>query len=99
MLVVIYLRHNSVDPNLHESKLAWTIGLLTVAIAIGGLASVSAQNPYTTQSKEQEKIFFLPHDRPKSGVGWEITTTSGEAEIALARHLANMGIFSILLIR
>ncbi|MBD2649838.1 hypothetical protein [Nostoc foliaceum] len=72
-------------------KLAWTVGLLTVAIAIVGLASVSAQHPYTTQSKEQEKIFFLPRDRPKSGVGWEITTTSGEAEIALARHLANTG--------
>ncbi|HYW18094.1 MAG TPA: hypothetical protein VE956_02065 [Nodularia sp. (in: cyanobacteria)] len=72
-------------------KLAWTVGLLTVAIAIGGLTSVSAQHFYTTQSKEQEKIFFLPRVRPKSGVGWEITTTSGEAEIALARHLANTG--------
>ena len=72
-------------------KLAWTVGLLTVAFAIGGLASVSAQHPYTTQSKEQEKIFFLPRDRPKTGVGWEITTTSASAEIALARHLANTG--------
>ncbi|WP_416209847.1 hypothetical protein [Nostoc sp. LEGE 12447] len=72
-------------------KLAWTVGLLTVAIAIAGLASVSAQHPYTTQSKEQEKIFFPASEHPKTGVGWEITTTSGEAEIALARHLANTG--------
>ncbi|OYD88457.1 hypothetical protein CDG77_23750 [Nostoc sp. 'Peltigera membranacea cyanobiont' 213] len=42
-------------------------------------------------SKEQEKIFFPANDRPKTGVGWEITTTSGEAEIALAQHLANTG--------
>ena len=66
-------------------------GLLTVAIAIGGLASVSAQHLHTTQSKEQEKILFTPDHRPKTGVGWEITTTSGKAEIALAQHLANIG--------
>lgn len=29
---------------------------------------------------------------PKPGVGWEITTTSGEAEIALARHLKQAGV-------
>ncbi|WP_392530001.1 hypothetical protein [Nostoc sp. C117] len=66
-------------------------GLLTVAIAIGGLASVSAQHLHTTQSKEQEKILFTPDHRPKTGVGWEITTTSGKAEISLAQHLANIG--------
>ncbi|ODH02543.1 hypothetical protein A4S05_02505 [Nostoc sp. KVJ20] len=32
-------------------------------------------------------IFFLPKERPQPGIGWSITTTSGEAEIALARHL------------
>ncbi|MCJ8279861.1 MAG: vitamin K epoxide reductase family protein [Rivularia sp. ALOHA_DT_140] len=30
-------------------------------------------------------------ERPQPGVGWEITTTSGEAEIALARHLKEIG--------
>jgi uncharacterized membrane protein len=36
-------------------------------------------------------ISFRPLQEPKPGVGWEVTTTSGEAEIALARHLKQIG--------
>ncbi|MGH1395971.1 MAG: vitamin K epoxide reductase family protein [Trichormus sp.] len=34
---------------------------------------------------------FVPQSNPDPKFGWEITTTSGEAEIALARHLVKVG--------
>ncbi|WP_414578720.1 vitamin K epoxide reductase family protein [Anabaena sp. CCY 9402-a] len=34
---------------------------------------------------------FVPQSNPDPKFGWEITTTSGEAEIALARHLVQVG--------
>ena len=42
---------------------------------------------------EDGKITFTPttDNPPQPGVGWEVTTTSGEAEIALARHLKDVG--------
>ncbi|WP_375503950.1 hypothetical protein [uncultured Nostoc sp.] len=41
--------------------------------------------------KSPSIIFFLPKERPQPGVGWEITTTSTKAEIALAKHLVKIG--------
>ncbi|WP_193199674.1 hypothetical protein [Nostoc sp. MG11] len=73
------------------AKLAWTAGLLAVGITCVSVTSLSAQAPQTAQPKEQQKIFFRPDERRLTGIGWSITTTSGEAEIALARHLVNIG--------
>jgi hypothetical protein len=41
--------------------------------------------------KAPSVIFFLPKEPPKPGVGWEMTTTSAKAEIALAQHLVKIG--------
>ncbi|MDJ0734817.1 MAG: vitamin K epoxide reductase family protein [Nostocaceae cyanobacterium] len=35
--------------------------------------------------------FLTPRGQPTRGIGWEVTTTSGEAEIELARHLSQIG--------
>lgn len=67
------------------------IGLFSVGIACIPTASTFAQHPQTTQSKDQQKILFTPDQPPKTGVGWEITTTSTKAELALAHHLVNIG--------
>jgi len=47
--------------------------------------------PTSTQPQQEQKIFFRPDEQPRTGVGWEITTTSGKAELALAKHLVNIG--------
>jgi uncharacterized membrane protein len=59
------------------------IGTLGVYAQVGGSGATSAKNriPITEATSP-----------PKPVVGWEITTTSGEAEIALARHLTKVGV-------
>mgnify|MGYP000093612757 FL=1 len=37
------------------------------------------------------QIFFDAKEEPKPQVGWQITTTSGESEIQLAKHLTQIG--------
>lgn len=75
------------------------LALLPLSIICVSTASVSAlHSPRSTalalikdNQKSPSIIFFLPNERPKTGVGWEITTTSTKAEIALAQHLVNIG--------
>ncbi|MHC5862831.1 hypothetical protein [Nostoc sp.] len=74
--------------------------LLSLSIICVGTPSVSAlYSPIPTTAlaltKDNQKspsiIFFLPKEHPQPGVGWEITTSSGDAELALAQHLVNIG--------
>ncbi|AFY58241.1 putative membrane protein [Rivularia sp. PCC 7116] len=68
------------------------VGMVTLIGTLGVYAGVTpggtAQQPNQIESGA---INFVPKENPKPGIGWEITTTSGEAEIALARHLKDIG--------
>lgn len=68
----------------------------TVAIALGGLISstpsVNAKIPANAIAQSTtDASSLIPSGKPKVGVGWQVTTNSGEAEIALARHLTRIG--------
>lgn len=73
--------------------IAIIVGMVTLIGTLGVYAGVnkSATTPGSTPG--QEKISFTPTaaQTPNPEFGWEITTTSGEAEIALAQHLAKVG--------
>ncbi|MDZ8053648.1 MAG: vitamin K epoxide reductase family protein [Aulosira sp. ZfuVER01] len=68
------------------------VGMITL---IGTLAVFSNVNqlsstPESTPGKPAQ-ISFTPKENPNPAFGWQITTTSGEAEIALANHLVKIG--------
>ncbi len=75
------------------------VGMVTLIGTLGVYAGVTpggtdpTDSPNAAQVAEDGKITFTPtrDNPPQPGVGWEITTTSGEAEIALARHLKEIG--------
>ena len=66
------------------------VGMVTLIGTLGVYAGVTPDGT-PAQSDTGGAISFIPKENPKPGVGWEITTTSGEAEIALARHLKEIG--------
>ena len=70
------------------------VGMVTLVGTLGIYAGVG-DAPKTPKLTVQESgaISFYPtrENPPQPGVGWEITTTSGAAEIALARHLKEIG--------
>ncbi|WP_341526142.1 vitamin K epoxide reductase family protein [Nostoc sp. UHCC 0302] len=68
------------------------VGMVTLIGTLGVYASVnqSGVTPGATPG-QPVKVFFNPTVPPNPAFGWEITTTSGEAEIALARHLTKIG--------
>lgn len=71
-----------------------TVVLITLVSTLGVYANV---NTATVESSTIEvaagQKIPIPQAQtaPKPPLGWEITTTSGEAEIALAKHLASKG--------
>ena len=69
---------------------ALVVGMVTL---IGTLAVYADVNkPSTTGGANSAQTASLePSGQPIPGVGWQITTTSGESEIALARHLKQIG--------
>jgi uncharacterized membrane protein/glutaredoxin len=66
--------------------IAVVVGMVTLIGTLGVYANVN--NPNAEQNVATSPA---PTGQPKMGVGWEITTTSGEAEIQLARHLTKIG--------
>ncbi|GAA6621270.1 vitamin K epoxide reductase family protein [Scytonema sp. NUACC26] len=66
---------------------AIVVGMVTLIGTLGVYANVN--NPVANANSNTPTI--SPTGQPKPGVGWDITTTSGEAEIQLARHLAKVG--------
>jgi uncharacterized membrane protein/glutaredoxin len=71
------------------------VGMVALIGTLGVYAS-TAQNstqqpPQLVQAPDGRFVIESPKDPPKPGVGWELTTTSGPAEIALARHLKQAG--------
>lgn len=71
-------------------------GILVMMVALIGAVGVhsAASNPGFKQvlNASGKVIIPAPSGAPKEGVGWEIKTTSGESEIALARHLTKVGV-------
>ncbi len=68
--------------------IAVIVGMVTLIGTLGIYANVNsnAAGDGTTQ-----EITLSPTSEPTPGVGWEVTTTSGESEIELARHLNQVG--------
>ncbi|HEY9741737.1 MAG TPA: vitamin K epoxide reductase family protein [Coleofasciculaceae cyanobacterium] len=64
------------------------VGMVTLIGSLGVYANVDG--PVTTPGGTRTPI-PLASGSPQPGVGWSVTTTSGEAEIALARHLKQVG--------
>ncbi len=65
------------------------IALITLVSAVGVYANVNVAVDNPTEITQDGKILTSqPTVQAKPPVGWEITTTSGESEIALAQHLA-----------
>ncbi|MBD2566680.1 vitamin K epoxide reductase family protein [Anabaena lutea] len=71
---------------------ALIVGMVTLIGTLGIYAGVDPPdgNLDATPGKPGQ-ITFIPKVEPKPEFGWEITTTSGEAEIALAEHLVKVG--------
>jgi uncharacterized membrane protein len=67
------------------------VGMVTLIGTLGVYAGVNQTGGTDGTPGQPEKINFVPQAQPNPEFGWEVTTTSGEAEIALARHLAKIG--------
>lgn len=63
------------------------MGTLGVNAGVNEPASTSAGEIHAQTTSPS----LSPSGQPLRGVGWPITTTSGKAEIALARHLTQIG--------
>ena len=72
--------------------------LLLMGVVVGMVALMSTIGAYaqagkpTTESIGSRTPIPVATTAPQPITGWEVTTTSGEAEIALARHLAQVGV-------
>ncbi len=65
------------------------VGMVTLIGTLGVYARVNETS--ATAAGQTSPVILSPSGSPTPGVGWQITTTSGEAEIALARHLTEIG--------
>ncbi|MBE9207119.1 vitamin K epoxide reductase family protein [Nostoc sp. LEGE 06077] len=73
--------------------IALIVGMVTLLGTLGVYAGVNQSGTISGSTGGQERISFTPSptETPNPEFGWEITTTSGEAEIALAKHLVKVG--------
>lgn len=65
------------------------VGMVTLISTLGVYAHVGLPTANTPGTRTPIPVTT---SAPKPGVGWEVTTNSGEAEIALARHLKKAGV-------
>lgn len=72
------------------------VAMLTVVATLGVYANVN--NPIAAEGDyvevvDKDGLIAIPEAQgnPQPPYGWEVTTTSGEAEIALAKHLSAIG--------
>jgi uncharacterized membrane protein/glutaredoxin len=68
------------------------VGMVALIGTLGAYASSDQKPPQQLAQQGDTTIIQPPSGLPKPGSGWEITTTSGPAEIALARHLKEVGV-------
>jgi uncharacterized membrane protein/glutaredoxin len=66
------------------------VGMVTLIGTLGIYAGINQPSGQSSIPPGQLSA-FVPQVNPNPEFGWEITTTSGEAEIALARHLVKVG--------
>ncbi|MBH8576392.1 vitamin K epoxide reductase family protein [Nostocaceae cyanobacterium CENA369] len=67
------------------------VGMVTLIGTLGIYSGVNQSGVTPGTSGKPEEISFVPQTNPNPEFGWEITTTSGQAEIELARHLVKIG--------
>jgi len=70
---------------------AIVVGMVTLIGTLGVYAGVNKTGGTSSTPGQTSPASLSPTGEPTPGVGWPITTTSGEAEIALARHLTQIG--------
>ncbi|MEM7555034.1 MAG: vitamin K epoxide reductase family protein [Cyanobacteria bacterium P01_A01_bin.84] len=64
------------------------VGMVTL---VGTLVVYSSVNQPAISSKDTPPTSVQPVGNPKPPKGWEVSTTSGESEIQLAKHLKEIG--------
>jgi len=66
-------------------------GIVVVMVTLVGTLGIysDVDNPPTVA--QETGVISVPESAPQPPEGWEITTTSGPAEIALAEHLSSIG--------
>jgi len=73
------------------------VGAIVILVTIVGSLGIysNVNSPFTQENTElapgERIVIPRPSTAAQPPVGWEITTTSGEAEIELAQHLAEVG--------
>ena len=68
-----------------------TLTLVGTLVIYGSVSKPIASATLPIDATTGKQIIQSPTTRPKKGIGWEVTTTSGTAEIALAKHLKQTG--------
>lgn len=66
------------------------VGVVALVGTLGVYAEVNGATALA-ESPGQTALSLMPSGQPTPGIGWNITTTSGQSEIALARHLKQIG--------
>ncbi|MBD2436167.1 vitamin K epoxide reductase family protein [Nostoc sp. FACHB-110] len=67
------------------------VGMVTLIGTLGVYAGVNTSGTTPDSTSGQQQITFTPTENPNPEFGWPITTNSGDAEIALAKHLVKIG--------
>jgi len=68
------------------------VGMVTLIGTLGVYAGINPSGAIAeSTSGKPVQISFTPTVAPNPEFGWQTTTTSGEAELALARHLVKIG--------
>jgi len=68
------------------------VGMVSLIGTLGVYAATGQKSAPQLTRQGGLTVVQPPSEPPKPGIGWEITTTSGRAEIALARHLKQVGV-------
>ncbi len=80
-----------------RGKLLFTGAIIATLTLVGTLAiygsvnKPSANVALPVDATTGKQIIQSPTTRSKPGIGWEVSTTSGSAELALAKHLKQTG--------
>lgn len=67
------------------------IAMITLMVTLGLFAQIEKNASLATDANSASNIVAAPLGAPRAGIGWEITTISGNAETELAKHLTAIG--------
>ncbi|HEY9875157.1 MAG TPA: vitamin K epoxide reductase family protein [Candidatus Obscuribacterales bacterium] len=69
------------------------VGMVALISTMAVYANIPGTNPTTGPTTQQagKPVIPEPKESPKPGIGWQVTLTSGPAEIDLGRHLKKVG--------